>query len=160
MTSVCVLACAVAPARVGRGDEILFKNGDRMSGKVQSIDGGKMKFKSDVAGAVTIDMEKVQTFSTDEPVQTRLQDKSIVHDKIGAGQPVPDAPTTQGASDVVVGGKGVAVSDIKAIIPPSAWTGSIVANGYIARGNSHQENYGLAADASLRRDDELHDDRF
>src|SRR5688500_19357543 len=120
-----------------------------MSGKVQSIDGGKMKFKSDVAGEVTIDMEKVQTFSTDEPVQTSLQDKTIVRDKIGAGQQLPDAPTTQETADVRVGGKEVAISDVKAIIPPSAWTGSIVANGSIARGNSHQENYGLAADATL-----------
>jgi putative salt-induced outer membrane protein YdiY len=152
-------AAALALAGVVRADEILFKNGDRLTGTVKSADGGKIKFKSDLAGDITVDMKDVQTFTTTAPVQIKLQDNSRVNTAVSTKEEIPK-PTTQPTGQVVLNGKEVPTTDIKKIIPPSKWTGSIVANGDIQRGNTHSTDFGLAVDASLRRDDENHDDRF
>lgn len=154
------IVAATCIAGVAKADEVLFKNGDRMTGTVLSAGGGKLKFKSDVAGEITVDLSAVQTFTTTDSVQTRLQgDKKIIQGKVETKEPIP-APATQPNGQVVVGGKAVAPTDIKNIIPPTKWTGGIVANGAIARGNTHSEDFGVAIDASLRRDDEVYDDRF
>jgi putative salt-induced outer membrane protein YdiY len=44
--------------------------------------------------------------------------------------------------------------------PPQQWTGAIVVNGSLERGNTETENLGVSADATLRRQDEVNDDRF
>jgi hypothetical protein len=63
-----MLACALTLSLVVAGraaaDEILFLNGDRLSGKIVSADGGKLTIKSETAGEVTVDLAKVKTFST------------------------------------------------------------------------------------------------
>jgi putative salt-induced outer membrane protein YdiY len=103
-------------------------------------------------------MKDVSTFTTTDPKQIRLQDKTLVREKVSSNT-ATTAPATQPAQ-IVVGEKQIAPTDIKKIIPPSKWTGSVLANLNISRGNTHSEDYGVAADAQLRRDDELHDDRF
>jgi putative salt-induced outer membrane protein YdiY len=154
---LCAVICLAAPAR---GDEVIFKNGDRLTGTVKSVDGGKLKIDTKVAGVVTVDMKDVQTFTTDASVQMRMQDNSIVRDKIAANADIPATqPATQPAA-VVANGKAVAVTDIKRLNAAQAWTGSVLVNGNLSRGNTHTEALGIAADATLRRDDEVYDDRF
>jgi hypothetical protein len=52
--SLQVLACALTLSLVVGGraaaDEILFLNGDRLSGKIVSADGGELTIKSETAG--------------------------------------------------------------------------------------------------------------
>src|SRR5439155_22321131 len=87
-----VLIVLIAAATPIRADEVIFNNGDKLTGKVLSADGGKLKIKSDVAGEVSVDMKDVRTFSTDETVQVRMKDKTLVRDKIVAA---PQGATTQ-----------------------------------------------------------------
>jgi putative salt-induced outer membrane protein len=134
-----------------RADEIIFNNGDRLTGKVLSAAGGKLKVKTDVAGEVTVDLKDVKTFSTAEPLQVRTSDNAIVRDKIAASET---------AGHVTVENKTVPFDQIKRIGGKQEWTGSVIANGMVARGNTHSTDLGFAADATLRRDDEFHDDRF
>jgi hypothetical protein len=47
------------------GDEVIFKSGDRLSGTVNTVVGGKMTFTSKVAGKLTLNMADIKTFSTD-----------------------------------------------------------------------------------------------
>ena len=52
-------------------------------------------------------------------------------------------------------------SNIKEVNPPpEAWTGSIVANGGLNRGNTNNETFGLSANAVYRRDSAWYDDRL
>lgn len=44
----------------------------------------------------------------------------------------------------------VNVKEISKAAPPVKWTGSVVANGLITRGNSNTENFGLTIDVSRR----------
>jgi putative salt-induced outer membrane protein YdiY len=134
-----------------KADEVLFNNGDKLTGTVLSADGGKLKIKTAVAGEVTVDLKDVKSVSTDAPVQVRLKDKTIIHSKL--------APATQ-PQTVVAEGKTIGFDDFKRINTKQTWSGSVLVNGSLARGNTHTEDLGVAANATLRRDDEWHDDRF
>ncbi len=132
--------------------EVQFNNGDKLTGKVTSMGGGKLKVSSAVAGDIIVDLKDVKTFSTDDEMTIRMKDNSVVHEKVAV------APATTQAVDVK--GKAVPFDDIKRMGGASTWTGAVIASGNISRGNTHSEDFGLAANAQLRRDDENFDDRF
>ncbi len=135
-----MVAVIVSAAAWTRADEVIFKNGDKLSGTITSADGGKLKIKSKIAGDVTVDLSDVQTFSTDQEVQIKMKDNTVVRKTVAKDE--------------------IAVDQIKRLNQKQTWTGSVVANGMLARGNTHTTQLGVAADATLRRDDEWHDDRF
>jgi hypothetical protein len=72
LTTAVTLVCALALAGTAAATEVIFLNGDRLTGKIVSAAGGKLILKTERAGDVTIDLSKVKTFSTDEPVDLRV----------------------------------------------------------------------------------------
>ena len=66
LATIAVVVCLASPARA---DEVLFVNGDRLTGAITQAVGGKLTIKSDTVGEVTVDLSKVKTFSTAQPVQ-------------------------------------------------------------------------------------------
>jgi hypothetical protein len=63
-----------------RADEVIFNNGDKLTGTVKSVAGGKLTIKTDVAGEVSVDLKDVKTFSTAESLQVRTTDNALVRD--------------------------------------------------------------------------------
>jgi putative salt-induced outer membrane protein YdiY len=145
-----MLTCALAItlALVGRAaaDEILFLNGDRLTGKIVSADGGKLTIKSETAGEVTVDLAKVKTFSTDEPIVIKTGDTTLTSKVTGAADGTVQVVPLAGGSPQVIALKDVA----KINPPPVKWTGSIVGNAQITTGNSETENFGLSLNAVRR----------
>ena len=78
--------------QAGYGDEVLLKNGDRLTGKIVRLVDGKLVINSDVAGEVTVELANIQTLSSDEPLTVNLKDGTGFNQKIsgsGAGQSGP-----------------------------------------------------------------------
>ena len=128
-------------------DEVLFLNGDRLTGKIVQAAAGKLKIKTETAGEVLVDLAKVRTFSTDDPIVIRLGDTTVITSKATAG---PDgtiaAVTVPGAAP-----HPVALKDVTQINPPPPkWTGTVSANGLVTTGNSRTTTIGIAADAVRR----------
>ena len=142
-----MLIFVLSPVGPARGDEVLFLNGDRLSGKILKAASGKLTIKTEGAGDVTVDMSKVKTFSTDAPVVVGVKEQPPVSADVGAGPdryvqtaPAPGAPP-----------QPVAIADISAINPfPPAWTGSFSLNGLLTTGNSETEQLGFRGALSKR----------
>ena len=142
-----MLIFVLSPVGPARGDEVLFLNGDRLSGKILKAVSGKLTIKTEGAGDVTVDMSKVKTFSTDAPVVVGVKEQPPVSADVGAGPdrhvqtaPAPGAPP-----------QPVAIADISAINPfPPAWTGSFSLNGLLTTGNSETEQLGFRGALSKR----------
>ena len=66
-------------------DEVRLHNGDRLTGKIQIVE-GKLTVSGSLAGDVTVEMKDVQTFSTDAPVEIRLQDGTVVKQRVLAAR--------------------------------------------------------------------------
>lgn len=146
-----ILAAIVVPILAHAGT-VVFKNGDKLTGSVKTLEGGKLKISSDVAGDVVVDLKDVQTFSTDEPARIKTAD----------GQHMKSAvSTSETAGNVAAGDKQLPISDIKSLdTRPQTWSGSILVNGLLTEGNSRTEQLGVDAGAQLRRNDDVNNDRF
>lgn len=147
------LLAGVALTSVGQADVVTLKNGDKINGTVGQIAGGKMEFKSPVLGDIKIDMENIESYATDAPATIRMK---------GSAPTLTEKITAGNASKVeTAGGKSLAVADVKVINPPKEeWTGSVLATGALARGNTDKFDLGIRAAASLRRDSPAYDDRL
>jgi hypothetical protein len=114
-------------------DEVLLLNGDRLTGKIIRATGGKIVLKTDAAGEITIDLSKVKTFSTDEPIVVKVGEQPQVSSKVTPGA------DRQVQAQVVPGSapQPVPIADITAINPePPTWHGSLALNGLLTSGNS------------------------
>jgi putative salt-induced outer membrane protein YdiY len=59
-------------------DEVNLKNGDRLSGELLRMEGGKLILKTSYAGEVTINWEEVASLSTEKPLKVILTDETAV----------------------------------------------------------------------------------
>jgi putative salt-induced outer membrane protein YdiY len=144
LLSLCLVLASVAPAL---GDEVLFLNGDRLTGKILKATGGKLTIKTESAGEVTVDLAKVKTFSTDEPVQLVVGEQPPVSTRVeaGADRQVQTSPSPGAAP------QPLPITDIAVINPPPPrWTGSVALNGLKTTGNSETEQLGFLAGLSKR----------
>jgi putative salt-induced outer membrane protein YdiY len=140
-----VWAVCLGCASAGWADLIVFKNGDRLTGKITSASGGKITIDTPMAGTVSADLINVQTFSSEGAITVKTED----------GREVKDRVVARGDGNIGVGGRQFPVTAIKWINPPppeggAMWTGSVKAGAIVTRGNSESENFNFNFDATRR----------
>jgi len=144
------MLCLAGFAHSVYADEIIFKNGDRLTGKIDHVLEGKLVFKSDVIGEVSIDISKIQTFSTDDPVSVHLKDDNVLLQKIVSSDPGKFA--IEGAGTVKA--QEFELTTISSINPPPKaepkWTGNISAGFTSTHGNTKTDNISASANLSKR----------
>jgi hypothetical protein len=59
-------------------DEIVLVNGDRLTGTVVKVEGGKLTLKTEYAGPIEIQADKIKSIMTDHPAEVHL---------VGGGSP-------------------------------------------------------------------------
>ena len=60
-------------------DQIVMKNGDRLTGKIGKSDDKSLVIKTEFAGEVTVDWSAIQDVKSDQPLHVSLKDgKSVV----------------------------------------------------------------------------------
>jgi len=64
-----------------RADEILFLNGDRLTGKMLNMHNETVSFKPELMGQITFDISKVESLTTDEPVKINFDDGTSITTK-------------------------------------------------------------------------------
>lgn len=136
LTMFAVTAMAVSAF----GDTLTFKSGSKITGEVVRIEGGKITFKSDDVGDLTIDANKVVEMTTDKANTILYNDKST-----------ESAVVAKNAEGYTAGGKKLDMDNVKAVNPEEEkWHGSINASGTMARGNTVGEKASVLADVNRR----------
>jgi putative salt-induced outer membrane protein YdiY len=134
----------------GYADEIVLKNGDRLTGKIVHLVDGKLVLKSDAAGEVTVELSNIQTFSSSEPVTVNLKDGTGFTQKVLSAE--AGRFTVQGAEDLKA--QQFIVADIVSINPPPKpipkWTGDISVGVTSTHGNTKMERVSANANFSKR----------
>ncbi len=147
MTRAWMMVLAVAISAVAFGDEVILNNGDRLTGEVKSVDGGKMKVATAMAGTVEVNLSDVKTFSTDKPIELVLEDGTVLKQPIVQG--APGQISTGGKGPVL--GNAIPIASIKKVNPPAVkWTGALTAGAILARGNTHTDSANAAFEAVRR----------
>lgn len=148
---VVVCAVIIGMASLAAADEVVFKNGDRLSGKIVKLDGGKLTISTAMAGEVNVNMTDVKTFATDGPIDVHLKDGTVVRQKIVAGEDGRFAIEKGGALQA----QSFPIADVASINPPAVkWTGSLSAGVLVTRGNSYSDNFNINFDAVRRAADD------
>ncbi len=131
-------------------DTVVLQSGDTLHGKIGQVTGNSLKLNSPDLGEITISISKVTSYKFDAPTRIELKDDQ------------PTTGTVSGDSkSVTINDKTYGTDKVKNINPPAEdWTGSIIANGAIARGNTNKFTAGVEGKAELRRDNYLNNDRL
>lgn len=122
-------------------DRIFLINGDIISGKIKTATTRRITINSELMGEVVIDVSKIKTFETDEPIPFNLSDGTVINEKIVAG--------TEGEISFLSDEEqqNVKIDDIAAINPPEPekpkWKGSIEGGGFYSSGNTNKDGYNL-----------------
>ena len=147
---VMAIGVAIAWNAAVSADEVVFRNGEKLVGKIESVIEGKLKVTSETAGEVTVDFATVRTFSTDRPVVLHFRDGTVTRQKVSAAD--DERITAEGTE--LVPAHTFAVADIIAVNPPvkvpPQWKGNVTAGYTITRGNSETDTANIDVDVSRR----------
>ena len=138
-------------------DEVILENGDKMTGTVVKVEGGKLVLKTDYAGSVEIQMEKIKSIVTNNPVEVHLESGEVLKGKLkmveGGKLAVEPSPEREVAT--VDWKKVVAVNP-----PPRKLTGDITVGGTSQSGNTERASASIGADAAIKSDKDRFSLRF
>lgn len=131
-------------------DTVWLDNGDRLSGEIVLMDGGKLALKTRYAGQVLIDWKDIDTISSDKPLLIKQQGVSGQRSRTleAAGK---------GMVRIVDGGSHtVPLASIRQMVPPRplvedlVWEGNLDVKLDSKRNDSDKDEWKLKGDTRLR----------
>jgi putative salt-induced outer membrane protein len=158
------LAALSAMACAASADTVVLKNGDHLTGTVETSDGKNITLKTDYAGEIMIQWASIAEIKTDNPIYVVMPDKSTVSGLITTEgtniiiRPATGAPVQLSVSQVTVV-RGMAQQQAyEASLHPSvleAWKGGVNLGFALSRGNSETTNLttGFTADRKTNTDE-------
>lgn len=139
--------CAIT----AHADEVLLKNGDKISGTVVNKSGDSLEIKTDYADKVVIKWDAVQTLNSSKPMTVTLKDKQEL---TGLANAAADGTMTL-KSDGVFNTQPIPLNNV-AEINKKFFSGSANIGGGLADGNTTRQSYHGDANILLRgRDDKV-----
>jgi len=137
-------------------EQVMLKNGDRISGAIVGLADKKLSIKTDYAGTVTVDWDAVSQLSSDQPVDITRSDKAVISGTLSTRDTSVVVHTTSGEQQI-------ALADIANVRSPSeqaayekslhpgmleGWAGGGNFGLALAKGNSDTTNLALGFNAA------------
>ncbi|MDG9923728.1 MULTISPECIES: DUF481 domain-containing protein [unclassified Pseudomonas] len=130
-------------------DTVWLNNGDRLSGEILLLDGGKLALKTKYAGRVVIDWKDIDTLASDKPLMLRREglDSEVGHQLKAADK---------GRVQVVNGSsETVALASITRLVPPRPllkdriWEGNLDAKLDMERNEDRTDEWKLKGNTRI-----------
>jgi putative salt-induced outer membrane protein YdiY len=133
-------------------DEVKLKNGDRLSGKIITLAGGKLTLETTHSGPLKIDWSQVVSVKTDAPLKVTLTTGEVLEGKV--------VPGADGRLKVETTGPAAPVEMDLAKVkffnePPTQWHGSINAAGKVTEGNTQTKAFLISAEGTRETEQDL-----
>jgi|SRR6185295_12524299 len=148
--TVALLFTAMAVASAD--DEVKLKNGDRLTGTVKGLAGGKLILETTHSGPLKIDWAQVVSVKTDKPIKVKLVTGETLEGKLSPGAEGRLKIETVGAAAPVEAElpKVAAFNE-----PPTQWHGNINAAAKATDGNTHTKSFLIAAEGTRETEADL-----
>jgi putative salt-induced outer membrane protein YdiY len=163
LMKITVIAVLVLASQSLLADQIVMKNGDRLSGTIEKSDGKTLVIKTEYAGEVTVQWPAIQEISSSEALHVGTKNGPTVAGAVTTSegnlkvQPAGQPPVTV-AKDAVsfVRSDAEEIAYEKSLHPGllRGWTGGANVSFAVTRGNSETQNLALAFTADRKT---LHD---
>ena len=130
-------------------DTVWLNNGDRLTGQIVLLDGGKLALKTKYAGRVLIDWKDIDTLRSDQPL--------LVKRSGFTGQRSQHLEAAGKGMVRVVNGKAqtVPLADIKQLVPPRpliqdfVWEGNLDTKLDLERNENETDEFKLKGDSRI-----------
>ena len=150
LKTVLIVLWVLAWPAAAAADEVMLKNGDRLTGDIVKMSDGSLVLKTPYAGEVKIDWKEVQGITSKAPVKVQTLDDSVLQGIV----------TSPAGDQIVVTGeqfgptRAIPLTSIKAINPPPmvTYSGAFNLGGVVAKGNSDSKAINGSLIYSLRAD--------
>jgi hypothetical protein len=145
---VCLLLLSAIPALA---DQIVLKNGDRITGSITKSDGKELVIKTDYAGDVTVKFDAIQSLTSTGDLNVTLGDKTVVGPVTTSGDDVVVTTKTAGpveaprASVTLVRSPAEQAAYEKTLHPGllEGWAGGATLGFALTAGNSETKNLNI-----------------
>lgn len=130
-------------------DQIMLKNGDKISGTLMNVDKGILTLTTIYAEKLEINSDSVQSIATDQPVKVRLQNGDIVSGplKTEAGDICVLAGPERGAMCI----NWSQIVSINVTPPPaSTWEGNLFLGAFEQSGNTDRTSVTFGGDSTRK----------
>jgi putative salt-induced outer membrane protein YdiY len=138
-----LLLALLLAAFPGRADEIRLTNGDRISGKILSMEQGELRIETSYAGTIAVQWGQVATLSTEDPVQVVLSDETSLKGSTRSA----DAGQMKLKMGQIVETVSFDLAEVQAINPEPEDTKAVKLSGRVnvglakSSGNTETESY-------------------
>jgi putative salt-induced outer membrane protein len=162
-TALSILFLGIGLSSMALGDQVVLKNGDRLTGTIVKSDGKKLVMKSEYAGNVTVDWTAIQQITSDQPLHVGLSNGKTAVGQIATTDGNIEVVTKTGGTVatpkdeiVVIRNDAEQIAYDKSLNPGFSENWAVGANvGFaLTRGNSQSKNLVLAFNADRKT---LHD---
>ncbi|MDP3846432.1 MAG: DUF481 domain-containing protein [Pseudomonas sp.] len=146
-TLLIFLSCSLALPTLA--DTVWLNNGDRLSGDIILLDGGKLALKTKYAGRVLIDWADIDTLSSDQPLLVKRSGFEGQHSQRLQAAEAGQVQVLNGQSQTV------ALADIKQLVPPRplindfVWEGNLDAKLELERNQDDTDEFKLKGDSRV-----------
>ncbi len=135
-------------------DEVILKNGDRLTGTVKTTKEGKLILETSYSGEIGIKLADIQQVTTDKPVTVQLDDESQMTGILSS----TDSAEMRIAADVDALPRPVSMAQIAAIAIPEIPGLKIKGQSNLGldmnRGNTDQDTYHVDVESIFRWPDD------
>ncbi len=134
-----------------QADTVWLKNGDRMTGRILLLDSGKLLLETDYADTITLNIKKIATLETKQPLLVKLDTFTTETSK--ALRPAAEGSVTLINGDTP---KTIALADIKQLMTPKPvikdlrWKGNISFSADYKQNENDIKDYDLDVSTELR----------
>lgn len=79
------IALAVSAKAQAGNDVVIFKNGDRLTGEVKSLERGRLRFDSSATGTIPVEWDEVALLTSEQSIQVETESGQRLLGKLRAG---------------------------------------------------------------------------
>jgi len=126
-----LLAVLGASASITLADTVILDNGDRITGRIQRAESGKVIIATDYAGEIGIDWAHIETLTSDEAMTVNLDDATRVYGKLAMQGGIIDVTSPDGLSQ-----RSVPVKQVEAVAPGNMLKDQLITSGQLNIGGS------------------------
>jgi putative salt-induced outer membrane protein len=139
-------------------DQVVLKNGDRLTGSITKSDGKQLVIKTDYAGDITVKFDAIQSLTSTGDLHVGLAGKTVVGPVTTSGDDVIVATRTAGpveapkASITMLRSPAEEAAYEKSLHPGmlEGWNGGLNLGLAVTRGNSETKNLNIAFNAARK----------